>query len=829
MKIFIKTLTASLLILFSIETQAIIRYVRPATCGNGNANAWINASADLQEVINLSHAGDTIFVAAGTYLPIRPADTLTKIDPNNRNNAFVLKADVAILGGFPNTGNPTLNERNWKAYPTILSGDIGKPNDMSDNCYHVVIAVSDTGTICLDGFTITKGNASSGGDINVGYFQINMCAGGGIYIRKTYFFSSQFVLLTNLVIDSNFSYCVGAGIFVNAWDFDMTVVLTNVIVSRNYASGSNSRGGGICGDYGNFILTNVLIVKNHAKWLGGGMYFYHGGFSTFTNVTVSGNVSENTGGGIYVEKRVGYDLPIRNSIIWGNTSKSDISTANVYGENNPVISYTNCLVGGKPIGNGIISNEDPLFVDTAKMDYRLKCFSPAINSGENSCYSSGKKPDLSAITTDLDGNPRIYKMVDLGAYELSKDSILFDTLSFIYNGTGQSPKTTALSGKSLNISYKKKNAHDSTYTQTKPVHAGTYTVKAFLQSSGMCEEVIDSVDFVILPREITVQAVDDTIYYGQTPALRYKIVAGSLANGDALSGSLHVDNYEVGIHAIEQGTLTAGSNYVMTFIAGTLLVWSIQDVFVDKKPAERHKNYFYFNADCGQTEASVSVTCYQCVKILINGEEQNPCKVSLPNYGDNHITITVIAQNGDMETHTLIINRPLPFAQIVKMHHCNNTLAVNTNAAHNGGFGFTSCKWFCNDLKISEAYALSVSSSGQWLSNPANEFHLELTAAGYSGILRTCKSTVSLKDMALVFYPNPVLVGQTLYIKADLDDECLKDAVIEVYDALGRLVETRHATSLQMPININYASGIYTFVLKGGDGFRKEDKVRVER
>jgi len=79
----------------------------------------------------------------------------------------------------------------------------------------------------------------------------------------------------------------------------------------------------------------------------------------------------------------------------------------------------------------------------------------------------------------------------------------------------------------------------------------------------------------------------------------------------------------------------------------------------------------------------------------------------------------------------------------------------------------------------------------------------------------------------LVFYPNPVFVGKTLYIKGDLSDDCLKDAVIEVYDMFGRLVETQLVVSLQIPIEYRYRSGVYLFRLKWKDGAKKEIKVVV--
>jgi len=61
---------------------------------------------------------------------------------------------------------------------------------------------------------------------------------------------------------------------------------------------------------------------------------------------------------------------------------------------------------------------DASLAPTTDGDYRLRKDSPAINAGDKSVFDVGKTPDLSGITTDLHGNPRIQgHQVDLGAYE----------------------------------------------------------------------------------------------------------------------------------------------------------------------------------------------------------------------------------------------------------------------------------------------------------------------------------------------------------------------------------------------------------------------------
>ncbi len=71
----------------------------------------------------------------------------------------------------------------------------------------------------------------------------------------------------------------------------------------------------------------------------------------------------------------------------------------------------------------------------------------------------------------------------------------------------------------------------------------------------------------ITARPITVTADDQTKIYGEAdPTLTYQITSGSLAGGDAFTGELaRQPGEEVGSYAITQGTLTAGTNYNLTF------------------------------------------------------------------------------------------------------------------------------------------------------------------------------------------------------------------------------------------------------------------------
>jgi len=108
-----------------------------------------------------------------------------------------------------------------------------------------------------------------------------------------------------------------------------------------------------------------------------------------------------------------------------------------------------------------------------------------------------------------------------------------------------------------------------------PRAAGTYTVVAHYAGSADYAAA-DSLptSFAIMPQAIMVTANAQTKVYGTAdPALAYQITSGSLVSGDSFSGSLtHVPGVNVGSYAIEQGTLTAGRNYDLTFVGANLLI-----------------------------------------------------------------------------------------------------------------------------------------------------------------------------------------------------------------------------------------------------------------
>ncbi len=187
-----------LLLLFSLcKVGSAQVFVNQKATGKNDGTSWQNAFTDLDVAIRATSSGE-IWVAAGLYLP--STDLNGKVPADNRQKTFRLKEKVALYGGFK--GNETTrSQRDWKTNLTILSGDIGRKGDITDNTIHVVSAEYarlDSSTI-LDGFTIRDG------------YSYSQDSGAGIYINYTT--GGQFII-RNCLIENNNSSRYGGGLYI---------------------------------------------------------------------------------------------------------------------------------------------------------------------------------------------------------------------------------------------------------------------------------------------------------------------------------------------------------------------------------------------------------------------------------------------------------------------------------------------------------------------------------------------------------------------------------------------------------------------------------------
>ena len=105
--------------------------------------------------------------------------------------------------------------------------------------------------------------------------------------------------------------------------------------------------------------------------------------------------------------------------------------------------------------------------------------------------------------------------------------------------------------------------------------ANTYAIEIGTLSAGSNYNLsVATETFEITPSGITVTADLQTKVYGEAdPTFSYQITSGTLHGSDMLSGTLtRTTGEDVGNYAITQGTLSAGSNYALTFASADLTI-----------------------------------------------------------------------------------------------------------------------------------------------------------------------------------------------------------------------------------------------------------------
>jgi YDG domain/MBG domain (YGX type)/S-layer homology domain len=218
------------------------------------------------------------------------------------------------------------------------------------------------------------------------------------------------------------------------------------------------------------------------------------------------------------------------------------------------VAYTTAAFADKNAGVGKIINVDGIFIGGSDAgNYQLPSSSITTTAD---ILSKGLSVSATGINKVYDGTTAA--SVTLSASPLVGDSVLPAYTSAVFTdknvGVG---KTITVSGIFLN-----------------GADAGNYQV---LSTSATTAASIS-----VRPITVTAEAIQK--YLGQAdPPLTYLVTSGSLAPGDTFSGALAREPGEdPGNYRITQDTLTAGTNYEMTFIGNTFTILpAIEPTFED--------------------------------------------------------------------------------------------------------------------------------------------------------------------------------------------------------------------------------------------------------
>ncbi len=388
---------------------------------------WTTAAHTIQDAVNAASENDTILVTNGVYSTggavaqggvlsnrVLLASEIRVVSVNGPSNTFIVGAadpatgngDAAVrcvsmsaaahVAGFTLMNGHTMDDLAAGASNVCAGGVFfDAPGTLSNCVIRDCSAVLGGGAFLFAGGLIThselRGNVSSnaggvivypGGVIEHSTIVSNRGPwGGGVYFNRG-------GVLNQCIVEGNYSPNNGGGIY-----HRRAGVVSNCVVRHNRAATS---GGGVYTDEGGRIV-NTLIARNYADSYAGGIYC--GETTTVVNCTIAGNSALDFAGGCYAAQ----SNELVNSIFYFNTAP-DIPNCNT-SEVSTCYRHV-CTTPGVP-GIGNITG-DPQFVDEGGDDYRLGQGSPCIDAGSDADVQG----DI-----DLEGNPRLVRTVDMGAYE----------------------------------------------------------------------------------------------------------------------------------------------------------------------------------------------------------------------------------------------------------------------------------------------------------------------------------------------------------------------------------------------------------------------------
>jgi len=187
------------------------------------------------------------------------------------------------------------------------------------------------------------------------------------------------------------------------------IIVENNIIQGNYFTNGECWGGGICVWMGGGVYQNNNIQNNKA-YDGGGMFIYSfetGEIPNIINNTITENDATHLGGGLYIYSS---EVVVLNTVLWGNTASSEISSIN---EEESNLEVRNSNVEGGWLGNGNIDVDPQFRSDGYHLDYP----SELVNAGVSTLLINGEWYD--APEYDIDGDERPFESTepDIGADE----------------------------------------------------------------------------------------------------------------------------------------------------------------------------------------------------------------------------------------------------------------------------------------------------------------------------------------------------------------------------------------------------------------------------
>jgi predicted outer membrane repeat protein len=345
---------------YAATAGVVIALVAGATClaaspvvycdarapGVNNGSSWANAYVCLQDALKVAGPGVEIRVAQGVYKPDRRYEIRRDGDrvvaSGKQTDSFVLPSGGTLKGGYAGYGAANPDQRDVKAFKSVLSGDLAgndiplkgydwqsiadfiQDKSRTDNSQTVVMTGSSGGVPVVDGFVITGGHAGvqyairGRGEYAGALVDMD---GAGAFLSAG---SPRFVHCTfrlNTTRAGEVGAAGGAGVL--CMNVSPSFVECDFAENFAFASAGTSLGGAMRNIRANPVLTGCTFTGNVVEgadgqyW--GGAIANYASSPTLTGCTFKANLAVRSRGGAI------FNSDASNSVVTGCTFESNLA------------------------------------------------------------------------------------------------------------------------------------------------------------------------------------------------------------------------------------------------------------------------------------------------------------------------------------------------------------------------------------------------------------------------------------------------------------------------------------------------------------------------
>lgn len=662
----------------------------------------------------------------------------------------------------------------------------------SDDGYGITLDAS--GNVYVTGFF--EGTADFDPDVS----NYNLVSNGGYDIFTTKINSSGSMVWARNIGGVGYDY--GKSIAVDASGF---VYLTGYFKETvDFDPGTNTENLVSAGDFDSYIIkfsptANLTIIADAQTKVYGSadpqLTWQVSGFAYGENASsITGNLTRAAGenSGTYAIGLGSLSVPAGYTITYGSSDLTIIpatlaisanTQTKVYGTNDPVLTYTATGFANGD-NNNIFTGSLSRIAGENVGTYTISQHTLSAGNNYTVTYTGNDVAITpAALLISANAQTKMYGAAD-------------PALTYMVTGFANGDNNNIITG-GLN--------------RVAGENVGAYAINQNTLAAGSNYTIIyTGNDVTITPAGLTITANAQTKVYGAAdPALTY--TATGFANGDnnnIITGNLNrIVGENAGAYAINQHTLSAGSNYTITYSGNNLTItkasqvitWA-QDLTVGcsglltlQLTAAANSglpvNYTVANTGIATISGNI-LTLLQSGATVVTAEQPGDA---------NHLPATPVTSNLNYQLVSAV------------RQHFNDLLLFDNRSGE-----YVQWQWYKNGAPVAGATTAWYSEAA-----PLNGTYYVLTTAKNGAQLQTCPITCTGSSTVaggLKVYPNPVTRGATITITCDYSEAALQGARLLITDNTGvvwqQLTSVHPSNQVSMPASF----GVYiiTLILSNG-------------